>query len=351
MPANEESAQQKCEKDTSPPPTSPAPVDAPRFRPFSSRDALYEKTMGISPDNSKFGFAGHDMKPAERELTLRSMVKLMEVELENLKFEAIMNQDKFALECLHTIAYESTRQLLLFSQVDPEMAAEIARRQQVWPVPYGADSTTKKAVEKLVDILELGSKRDGLFDTGNILSEMTDARSWLAILAGLMNRLREEVTVVAKAHELLKKSDDLTAEIVTGLESLPPRNATTEQMYEHFKGMVIDPDVMARLSQLFKVEDPFAKEATLRKFINSSIRLPKLYADKQVVKVWIGVIRELMMDVYDGHPEKSPLSWMGVYLARGKEESSPKGTASYDSNLRSGIFAQLEKALLNIARG
>lgn len=351
MPANEKSAQQKSETDTSPLSNNPAPVDASEFRPFSSRDALYEKILEVPPQNSKFGSAGHAMKSAEREMTLRAMVKLLEVELESLKFEAITNQDKFALECLHTIAYESVRQLLLFCQVAPDMAAEIARQQQVWPVPYAKDTATKKAADILVDVLELGSKRDEIFDTGNMLSEITDARVWLATLTGLMNRLREEATVIAQAHEFLEKSDDLTTEIITGLESIPHRNASQEQMYEHFKSFVIDPDVLARLRQLFDVENPFAKTGTLRNFIDSSIRLPKLYADKQVVKLWIAVIRDLMMDVYDGHPEKSSLKWMGLYLARGKNDVFPEGTASYDSNIRSGMFAQLEKALMNIAKG
>jgi hypothetical protein len=76
-----------------------------------------------------------------------------------------------------------------------------------------------------------------------------------------------------------------------------------------------------------------------------------LQADKFVVKEWIKVIRELMMDVYDGHPEKCSLRWMGEFLAKGKKDSAKLGTASYESNVRAGIFQRLEKTLFNIARG
>lgn len=53
---------------------------------------------------------------------------------------------------------------------------------------------------------------------------------------------------------------------------------------------------------------------------------------------------------YDGHPEQSSLRNAGMYQAEGNSAISPRGMASYESNLCSGIFQQLEKALNNIAK-
>lgn len=326
------------------------PINNPTTRPFSSRDTLYERLQGISESQSKQDSFGYEMTPEKRELTLRLMLKLIGNELESLKFEALNNNDQFALECLHNIAYESTRQLLLLCQQNSDMAAQIARHEQVWPIPYGRDNATRKAVELLAEVLHLGEDRASIFDTGNMLSETSDARQWLAMLTSLMNRVREEASSVSKIHKILKKSDGQTAAIISGLESIPLPNATQDQIFDHLKSFVIDPDVIARLAQLFEVENPFSKNETVQKFVRNCAKLPTLRGDKYVVKEWVRVIRELMMDVYDGHPEKSSLRWIGEYLAKGKEDSSPKGTASYESNLRAGIFQRLERTLLNVAK-
>ena len=278
----------------------------PDFRPYSSRDESYEQIQQVSDKNSKVGSTGYNLNAAERELTLMVMVRNMRDEFETLKNEAVMNKDQLALKCLHTIAFESTRQLLLLSQYEPELVAEVAQFEQVWPVLCGKEGILKNTADRLVEILEVGTKRDGVFDANNVLSESTEAREWLAIIAGLINRLRQELAQITTRNKLLTKTNAVTAQIVRSLAGGPSENATDDEVYEHLKGIVIHPDEMARLIALFEKEDPFEKSDTLKSFITNASRLPELRPDKEVIKAWMQVIRKMIMDVYDGNPEKNP---------------------------------------------
>jgi hypothetical protein len=288
------------------------------------------------------------MPTAERELTLRVMVNNIQMELETLKEEAALQDDMVALECLHTIAYESTRQLLSLTQYSPELVGRIAEQQAVWPVLYGK-GIMKRTADLTVEAIGLGHKRKGPFEPNNVLSELSDARLWLGIIAGLMDRIRQEALRVERSRELLKGADDNAAAIISGLRGIPGLGAETHEVFEHLKLLATDPDVICRLNAVLEVENVFKNPDTLSNLVLRSVKLPKLSSDGSAIEAWMAVMKQFLMNVYEGHPEKSPLRTMGIYQAESNRDLYPKGTNSYESSVRTGIWVRLKSALKKIA--
>ncbi len=312
---------------------------------------LYEEIMQVKPEDSGLvtGTA-RPMKPEERELMLLLMLRNIRCELETLKVEALQNNDKLALECLHTIANESVSQLSSLAMNDLELVASVARGFTLWPVLYGTGKPTREAADEYLKAIELGTEYDGVLAPDNMLERDTVNRKWLMILCMVMNRIRNEYQHLSSFS---KKFAGMTPNELTIARALVVDGASvasSEEIVQRIRTIVMEPDIEQMLQKLFEQENPFAKAGSLDNFIKACASLPELQDGKAVVKQWIQVIRGLLMDVYDGHPEQSSLRNAGMYLAEGNSALNPKGTASYESNIRSGIFAQLEKTLNSITQ-
>jgi hypothetical protein len=287
----------------------------------------------------------------EHHTTLLTMLKNINVEMESLANEAALHRDGLALTCLHKIAYESTSALTNLYLSIPDMLTAAARKSEMWPVLFNRRGVVEKAARQLVELIDVGGKHHSPFTVNNLLAEKSDAREWLYVLLRLIANVRRQLARMRTVQELIRAEANFDPDFLLWISGTPGSDASKDAVYQKLHRYVSSPEVMDVLVKLFDKKDPFEKPGSLRKFIINSVRLPALAPDKRKIKAWIKVIRELMMDVYDGRPEECSLSWIGKYLAEGKKASSPRGTASYNSNVRSGLFARLEKTLMSIARG
>lgn len=319
-------------------------TEVPQPRPFSTRDYVYESIKRSSIEDHAGRNTGHEMNAGERELTLKALVASIHAELETLKAEAYAQDDMAALECLHSIAYESTRQLFLLTQYSPDLVSRVAEHETVWPILYSNAAVAKKAAANVIDVIKLGTKSTGALDPSNALSETSDARIWIAGIASLMDSIRAE----ARQQTSSDKEEVLAFLKEQGL-SAPP-GAVEQAHFDDLKSIATAPDEVARLSFLLKLEDPFKNPGTLENLIAGSKRLPPLGPEEGVVDAWMQVIKQLLMDVYEGHPEESPIRRMGWFQAEPTKDLYPEGTPIFESNLRTGIWVRLKSTLKSIAK-
>ena len=188
------------------------------FRPYSTRDVIYEEIMQVKPEDSGIvtGTA-RPMKPEERELTLLLMLRNIKRELETLKVEALQNQDMLAFDCLHTIASESVSQLSSLAMNDTALAASVARGFSVWPVLYSKGKTMRAAADEYLKAIELGAEYDGALAPDNMLEFDTENRKWLMVLCGVMNRIRIESHRLSSLAKHIDRTDKATSAIVREL--------------------------------------------------------------------------------------------------------------------------------------
>lgn len=290
------------------------------------------------------------MTDSQRTLALGLLIKLIGREVQTLKQEAMRHHDQKSMMCLFCIAEESAGGLAEVVDANPQLAAEIARNESMWPMFYAGDSVSRKLMDRHVEPLELGKNHHSIFAAKNMLSEFTLARRWLYVLAGVMEDVRAESNAVKQKHRLIRNDSTHKQRIMVGIEGIPDIDASAQEVNHYIQSLVLTPEVLRCLAELMELRQPLAKDSALQQFIYHCRVLPVLRAEKSVVKRWIMVIRELLMEVYQGHPEQSPLRSLGEYLARGNVASSPLGSRSYESNLRAGIFQRLEKTLFNIAK-
>ena len=318
---------------------------------FSCRHYL-RVAAELENDALQMKYETEDLSPNERLMFLPATEKAILDELENLKTEALLQDDDLALECLHRIAQESARQLLTVTRLKLDKAAKIAARQEAWPVPYANDLVTKKAADELLKQLQVGSKREATTDPSNVYSEDTVARKWVGLFVELIDEVRRKELWCKKATERLYGKKAVVQETVRAIKSLPDSRDSDEDVVAYHRELIVNLDVSSKFKAVLKTENPFFDEMNAKEFILAAITLPPLTPDKNVVKAWAKIIRDVVTKMHDGVPEENQkLRQLGLYLAKGNEYVTNKNTASYESNLRSGIFQRFERTLMSIAKG
>ena len=318
---------------------------------FSCRDYM-RAAAELENDSLQFKFENEDLSPNERLMFLSVTEKAILDELENLKTEALVQDDDLALEYLHRIAQESARQLLTVTRVKLDKASKIAAKQDAWPLPYANDSVTKKAADELVKQLQVGSDRLTTTDPSNVYSENTEARKWVGLFVELIDEVRRKEAWCKKATQALYGKDEVVQETVRAIKSLPNPSDSEDDLVAYHRELIVNLDVSSKFKAVLKTENPFFDEVNAKEFILAAIALPPLTPDKDVVKTWAKVIRKIVTKMHGGFPEKNrSLRWMGMSLAKSNQGVAPENTASYESNVRSGIFQRFENTLKSIAKG
>lgn len=318
---------------------------------FSCRDYL-RAAAELGNDALQVRFEREDLTPNERLMFLPATEKAILDELENLKSEALVQDDDLALECLHRIAQESARQLLTVTRVKLDKASKIAAKQDAWPLPYANDPVTKKAADELVKQLQVGSNRETTTDPSNVYSENTEARKWVGLFVELLDEVRSKEVWSKKTNEALYGKEPIVQQTIRAIKSLPDATDSEDDLVAYHQELITSLDVTLKFKAVLEKENPFVDKDATKAFILAAIALPPLTPDKDVVKAWAKIIREVVTKMHGGFPEKNlKLRGLGLYLAHGNKDVARENTASYESNLRSGIFQRFERTLMSIAKG
>jgi hypothetical protein len=275
------------------------------------------------------------------------MMGLLQDEVKRLYKEGLKG-NKSAVRSLIDMAFLSCVTLQNLSRKKPAQLKPFAEQQIAWPDLVTTNSIINAQTEKFLKSINLGGKCRLPINFASLYDRITIARGVLGPVVICVNEIRKRVATLKAVQQTPDVCKGMMPYFCSVLR-VPHPDSPPKVLDSYLKEPATEREMFQCLKSVFGIHNPFKKRKTLRHLIAACPGLPELTKDPKAINSWMIVIRRFIMDVYDGHPEKSHFRLLGISRAR-HTDTAPVGSASSEANIRDGIFINLRQALKNLAR-